>query len=50
MAKEVDVLDGPNDQGEMFERPAKPEVGKNTSASTCITVKRAKNVVEQEIV
>lgn len=24
MAKEVDVLDGPNDQGEMFERPGKP--------------------------
>jgi len=24
MAKEVDVLDGPNDEGEMFERPGKP--------------------------
>jgi ubiquinol-cytochrome c reductase cytochrome c1 subunit len=24
MAKEVDVLDGPNNEGEMFERPAKP--------------------------
>jgi ubiquinol-cytochrome c reductase cytochrome c1 subunit len=24
MAKEVDVLDGPNSEGEMFERPAKP--------------------------
>ena len=23
MAKEVEVLDGPNDEGEMFERPAK---------------------------
>jgi ubiquinol-cytochrome c reductase cytochrome c1 subunit len=23
MCKEVDVLDGPNDEGEMFERPAK---------------------------
>jgi ubiquinol-cytochrome c reductase cytochrome c1 subunit len=24
MAKDVDVLDGPNDEGEMFERPGKP--------------------------
>jgi len=24
MAQDVDVLDGPNDQGEMFERPGKP--------------------------
>merc|ERR1711935_549926 len=24
MANEIDVLDGPNDQGEMFERPGKP--------------------------